>query len=448
MTQSDPGIYWQRHASRGESACKSERLEETLKVDVCVVGGGLTGLWTAIKLKEQEPSLEVALLEKERCGSGYSGRNEGLLSSWWDKYPELETLLGKENALRLARVSDETISAIISFCEREKINTQVRHDGKLRLVIDGHQSDFWKETSDFLSEFGEAPFEEWSPENVISRTGSSIHGIGIYERNAASLDPGVLVNGLHRVAIRRGIQVFEKTPMRDLGFGIRAVVETPKGRVVADKIVLAMGAWNARFPEIRQAVSVTAKQIVVSEPDPFLLEQSGWSNGLVITDNRPLAETYRTTTDGRVVFGKGGVSGEPCYKGNVGALLGGGAHDQKLIKLALQRRLPFLSQVISKMCWRLPVDFTLSGLPLFWHMGPYKNVYYAVGFSDNLIGPSYLSGRLLASLILERVDELSQSSLVRPPSRDFPNEPWRYLRAKIKNRGLSRAELSANRTKK
>jgi glycine/D-amino acid oxidase-like deaminating enzyme len=443
--QSDPPSYWLRSTSCEESLSESAKLEGTLKVDVCIVGGGLTGLWTAIKLKERETSLEVALVEQGRCGSGYSGRNEGLLSSWWDKWMELEALLGEEDGLRLARATDHGISAITSFCAREKIDIQLRCGGNLRITRDEQHRDRWRGMLDFLARAGENPFTEWSSDTVTARTGSPNYGIGIYEPNASSLHPGALVKGLHCVAKAKGVQVFEKTPMTDIGFGIPAVVETPRGRVVAERIVMATGAWSARFPEIRQALSVVSKHVMVTEADPALTEEAGLKSGLVISDNSPLAETYRATIDGRIVFGKRGMAGKPCFRGNVTKLLRSSSPDQSLFDDSLDRKLPRFSGLGPKMVWCAPVDHTVSGLPLFWHLGPNKNIYYGAGFSENLIGPSYWGGEILSSLALESVDEWSQSLLVRPPDRDFPNEPWRYIRSQIKHRALRRAERLANR---
>src|SRR3954451_11855318 len=87
-------------------------LEGDLRADVCVVGGGYTGLWTALRLRELEPSLGVAVVEADVCGGGASGRNGGLVLSWWTKFASLRKLHGAEEALRMARESANAVAAI------------------------------------------------------------------------------------------------------------------------------------------------------------------------------------------------------------------------------------------------------------------------------------------------------------------------------------------------
>src|SRR5439155_21407310 len=91
-------------------------LEGDVSADVCIVGGGFTGLWTALSLKEQEPSLDVVLVEADVCGAGASGRNGGFVLSWWAKFGALERLCGTEEALRLARASASGVAGVGAFC--------------------------------------------------------------------------------------------------------------------------------------------------------------------------------------------------------------------------------------------------------------------------------------------------------------------------------------------
>src|SRR2546421_12936574 len=82
------------------------------RADVCIVGGGYTGLWTALRLKELEPSLDVAVVEADICGGGASGRNGGFVLSWWTKFATLRKLCGDEEAIRLARASADAVHEI------------------------------------------------------------------------------------------------------------------------------------------------------------------------------------------------------------------------------------------------------------------------------------------------------------------------------------------------
>ena len=107
------------------------RHEGDTRADVCIVGGGYTGLWTAIMLKEQNPELDVLLIEADICGAGASGRNGGCALSWSAKYFTLERLFGVEEAVRLVKESERSIHAIGAFCEQYAVDADYRLDGTL-----------------------------------------------------------------------------------------------------------------------------------------------------------------------------------------------------------------------------------------------------------------------------------------------------------------------------
>lgn len=442
MSETIPRSYWLNEALNAEGSSPIRPLDESIKVDVCIVGGGFTGLWTAIHLKGLEPSLDIALIERDVCASGASGRNGGFLVSWWAKFQTLAKICGTEEALRLARAADQAITDVLDFCATENIDVKARRDGWLWAATSDAQVGAWQETIDAIAKAGESPFAMWSSEAVAARSGSAVHRAGIFEAGPASLQPAMLGRGLRRVAIERGVRIYERTPMQDIGFGVPAVIGTPRGQVIADRVVIAMNAWGARFAQIRQSIAVVSGDIVMTPPIGEQLEQIGWNDGLGISDGRALVHYYRTTPDGRVVFGKGGMCGEFCYGGNVGAQVEGKSSIAAAVMQAFRRTYPMLEDVPMASSWRGPVDRSQSGLPVFWHLGPNANIHYAVGFSGNGVGPCHVAGRILASLTLERKDEWSESPLVRPPTRDFPPEPFRYVGSRLLRRALIAADTA------
>src|SRR3990172_12980362 len=120
---------WREEALVGAEA--APRLEGDEQADVCIVGGGYSGLWTAIRLKEHDPSLDVVLVEADVCGGGPSGRNGGFVLSWWAKFGKLEHFCGVEEALRLAQASADAVDGIGAFCAVHGIDAHFRRDGWL-----------------------------------------------------------------------------------------------------------------------------------------------------------------------------------------------------------------------------------------------------------------------------------------------------------------------------
>ncbi|MFQ5829533.1 MAG: NAD(P)/FAD-dependent oxidoreductase, partial [Candidatus Methylomirabilia bacterium] len=154
-------------------------LEGDHRADVCIVGGGYTGLWTAIHLKELKPELDIILIEADLCGGGASGRNGGFVLSWWAKFSTLLKLCSTKEALRLARASENAVAEIGSFCRRHAINAHYRPDGWLWVATNQAQIGAWTTTLKDLKRHGVQPFLELEPKEVARRAGSPAHLAGV-----------------------------------------------------------------------------------------------------------------------------------------------------------------------------------------------------------------------------------------------------------------------------
>ena len=123
--------YWleQALAEEGDSTLPAPPLEGDASCDVAIVGGGYTGLWTAIELKARDPVLDVRLIEKHICGWGASSRNAGYLLNMWAKYPTMRRLFGTERALAVGRAADAALEEVVSFCARNGIDAEIARRG-------------------------------------------------------------------------------------------------------------------------------------------------------------------------------------------------------------------------------------------------------------------------------------------------------------------------------
>jgi len=179
---------------------------------VCIVGGGFTGLWTALEVKRREPSARVVLVEADVCGSGASGRNGGFVMTWWSKFLSLSKLCGPEVALELAQRAERAVEDIGSFCQQHGIDADFRQGGWLWTATSRAQVDAWQETVKALADAGAAPFVELSSTEVATRTGSPVHLAGIFDPKAAIVQPAALVRGMARVADGEGVEIYEHSP--------------------------------------------------------------------------------------------------------------------------------------------------------------------------------------------------------------------------------------------
>jgi putative aminophosphonate oxidoreductase len=435
--------HWLKEAiAPDEEDCPS--LGGDISADVCIVGGGYTGLWTAINLKQQEPTLDVVLIEKDVCGAGASGRNGGFALSWWAKFLSLEKICGGEEAVRLAAASAASVEAIGEFCAKEGIDAHYRRDGWLWAATNDQQVDAWDSTFDAAARYQQYPFERWEAAQVGARSGSTRHQAGIFEPGGASVQPAALARGQRQAALARGGRIFENTPLTKLQGTGKPEVTTPNGRIKAAKVVLAMNAWGIRFAPIHRAIIVVSSDIVITEAMPERLEEMGWRDGMTISDGRMLVHYYRTTRDGRIAFGKGGMNGRWPYGNQVGTKLDGPTQIADSVTSWLQWTYPELGQVRPADSWMGPIDRSKAGLPYFGALDGQPNVLYGVGYSGNGVGPCHLGGKILASLALDKKDEWSECGLVRPLGRDFPPEPIRYFGGKLVRGAIARTDAAAD----
>lgn len=433
---------WLAEALDAENPGPPRTLKHDLQADVCIVGGGFTGLWSAIEIKTARPDAEVVLIERELCGSGASGRNGGFVLSLWAKFESLAKMCGHDEALRLCQQSSLAILDLQAFCLRHGIDAEMRLDGWLWAATSNAQIGAWESTVNTLASLNQHPFEQLAADQVAQRSGSAQHLAGVYEAVSASVQPAKLARGLMRHALGLGVKIFEHSPMLRLQRDQPAIVHCAQGRVQASRVILAMNAWSAQFAELRKAFVLVSSDVVMTRPMPSLLHHIGWHNGMTISDCRMLVHYYRTTPEGCLVFGKGGGSEDLIFGGNLGTQLDGPSQMADTVIAHLQRIYPAVQKSDIATHWTGPIDRTRNGLPHFGALPHAPHVFYAIGYSGNGVGPSMLGGKILAALALRLDNEWARCGLVKPLRRDFPPEPMRYWGGRLVRHAVGQMDLA------
>ncbi len=413
-------------------------LQGTERVDVVIVGGGYVGLWTAIRIKERDPACHVAIVEQDVCGGGASGRNGGFVLSWWAKLPTLIKLCGTEEALRAARASEAAVDEVRTFCDAHGIDAQFRRGGWLWTATTQAQLGAWEETVRLCERLGGDAYARLTPEEVRARGGSPVYLAGVLERSGATVQPALLVRGLRRVALERGVRIFEGSRVVEIRRTSPPTVRTAEGTVAAEKVVVAMNAWAAGLRGLAHALVVVSSDIVVTAPIPERLEAIGWTSGECITDSQQMVDYHRTTRDGRIAFGKGGWG--IALGGRIGPKFDRDTRRALMVAADFRRTYPMLADVPTEYDWCGPIDRSADGLPLLGGLGGREDIFYGVGWSGNGVGPSVLGGRILASLVLGVDDEWSRFPLVDRRPRPFPPEPFRFVGAHVVREAVRRKE--------
>ncbi|HVU77703.1 MAG TPA: FAD-dependent oxidoreductase [Gaiellaceae bacterium] len=410
-----PGLepaWWLRDADDGE---RSAPLARDLDVDVAIVGGGFTGLWTSLALRAE--GLRVALLEAQFCGFGPSGRNGGFCHGYWSYLPTLRELFGDGAALELCRVGDLIVPGIRAFLAERGEDAWLREGGMLQVSTTPRQDAAVEEQLTAARAVGHADEAVARPEPGISPRFRR----GVFFRDGATVHPARLVRALRRAALADGVELYEGTPARLRPGGTLAA----NGHTVrARDVVVATNAAAAEWRPVRGRITVFGSYVVLTEPVPDLLREIGWTGGEGITDSRMFLHYFRTTDDGRVLMGSG--SGPIGYGARIDERFTHDGPTAGRAERGLRRLLPGLADAKVVASWGGPIDVAADHVP-FLGTVPGTRIHYALGYSGHGVGPSWLAGRILASLVGGRDDEWTRLPLVHRRVATVPREPVRRL---------------------
>jgi glycine/D-amino acid oxidase-like deaminating enzyme len=300
-----PGVappWWLEEALAADTAAGvAPSLVDEVEADVAVIGGGYTGLWTALALRERDSSLRVTILEKELVGWGPSGRNGGFLHGYWTHLAGLRELLGAERALDVCRAADRVIPAVRAFCEERGEDVWLREGGYLKVSAAPLQDATVERAVRAARELGvEAQCVPLTAQEVGERVRSPGFRRGAFFKDGATVQPARLARALRRAVLADGVSLYERTPVLRIRAGRPTVLEAPRGRLRAHEVVVATNAWMAGWTPVAGKLTNFGSYVVLTEPVPELLEEIGWTGGEAVTDGRMFLHYFRTTNDGRV----------------------------------------------------------------------------------------------------------------------------------------------------
>ncbi|HLQ47987.1 MAG TPA: FAD-dependent oxidoreductase, partial [Candidatus Dormibacteraeota bacterium] len=205
--------YWLREALGAEppelaADIAAPPLRGAATADFAILGGGYTGLWTALRLTELAPGARIVIVEADICGGGPSGRNGGFVTGWWDELPGLIERFGDQGAVRLAEAADESVDAIGTWAAANGIDAAYRHEGFLLVSASPAQDGAWTEAVDACARLEQA--DRWralTRDEVAARVRSPVFREGAFMPGAAPVQPAALARGLRRVALERSVVI-------------------------------------------------------------------------------------------------------------------------------------------------------------------------------------------------------------------------------------------------
>lgn len=407
--------------------------------DLVVVGGGYTGLWTALMAKERTPSASVVLLEAREVAWAASGRNGGFVSA--------SLTHGHSNGVKhlpgevdlLQELGQENLAEFAAALERHGIDCGFEWNGTLALATEPHQVDWLRKEAE---ETGEEFFDQ---EKVQEEVHSPLYLAGLWNRRGSALvDPARLAWGLKRACRQQGVQVYENSPVTALsrtGNGVE--VTTRGGTVAAAKVALATNAFPSLLRRARLHTVPVYDYALMTEPlTEAQLKSIGWSRRQGLDDVANRFHYYRLTDDNRILFG--GYDAVYHYGRSLK-----NEHDQSeetFRKLAAHFLLTFpqLEGIRFTHKWGGAID-TCSRFFSFFMKAYGGRVAYAAGFTGLGVGASRFAANVLLDLLSGETTRRTSLELVRKLPLPFPPEPVAWIGVKITTAAMVRADRRQGR---
>lgn len=414
----------------GDDLTARRQLPGNTTADVAIVGAGFTGLWTAHHLLRHDPSLRVAVIEREIAGWGASGRNGGWCSALFPvPWSRIAREHGADAARRMEAELQRTVDDVGAWCRDHDVDAHYTKGGTLSLARGPAQ--VARLRGEGLGHSGSWLNAEQARDRVAAE---GVDGAS-FTRHCAALHPGRLVRGLARVVEAQGATIYERTSATAVHPGR---VVTPHGTVRASTVIRATEGYTADIPSTHRLLAPVWSLIIATEPlSDEIWEEIGWRSRETLNDERHLIIYAQRTADGRIVFGGRGAP----YR--FGSRTGGSVgHDQTYAGLeqALREFLPQVAQARITHRWGgvigVPRDF-MPSVTLDRESG----IGWAGGYVGDGVACTALAGRTLADLILRRDTDRTHLPWVGHRWRRWEPEPLRWLGV----RGMTALMASADR---
>ena len=413
--------YW--HAAIGGPPARRPALTGDTSADVCIVGAGYTGLWTAWYLNQQNPDLNILIVEREFAGFGASGRNGGWLTGGfaWDHARYLSNATA-DDVRAMVRAMEGTVDAVIGVAEACGIDADIRRTEELMVACNAAQLARLTAYAAHRHHWGETRIRMIDGTAATARVAVPGTLGGMVIPNVARIQPAKLVRGLAHSVERRGVRIAEGTAVLGITPGR---VETDRGTVSAPVILRATEGFTAAIAgHARDWLPLNSAQIVTAPLPAHVWAAIGWDGYEIFGDFAHAYSYCQRTDDGRITVGARGV---PYRYGS--ATDKDGAPDAATIRrltATLRRLFPAAADA--------PIDHAwcgVLGVPRDWcasvGFDPSTGIGWAGGYVGVGVSTSNLAGRTLADLATGQDTALVRLPWVNHRVRRWEPEPLRWL---------------------
>ncbi|WP_252375167.1 MULTISPECIES: FAD-dependent oxidoreductase [unclassified Nonomuraea] len=398
--------------------------------DVAIVGGGYTGLWTAYYLKQADPGLRIAILEKEFAGFGASGRNGGWLSAEFAGSRKRHARTrGRQGMIDLQHAMFRSVDEVIAVARDEGIDADIHKGGLLHVATNPAQR---RRLRAELAElrgwgYGAADMRLLGRDEQSERVQAAGTLEAAYSPHCARIQPAKLAVGLAAVVARLGVDVYENTTVTELrprSGAAKATAVTTRGAVTADYVIRATEGFTAGLAGQRRQWLPMNSSMIVTEPLPAeVWKHLGWAGNELVGDEAHAYIYAQRTADDRIAIGGRGVP----YRFGSRTDIRGATQPQTVALLwrMLIKLFPAAADARVQHAW-----CGVLGVPRDWcstvHLDHASGLGWAGGYVGSGVTTTNLAGRTLRDLVLRRDTELTRLPWVGRQVRQWEPEPLRW----------------------
>jgi gamma-glutamylputrescine oxidase len=410
---------------------RNPSLKNDIKVDVAVIGAGYTGLSSAYHIKKLQPDKEVVVLEAEGAGHGASGRNGGMCLN----QPSIDymTMAHPKSHKLTYDATAQCIKEIAELMRSQGFGADIRLSGSLMANVDKKGLERSKDYAKKAKSMG-IPIECWDRDRIAQEIGTTAYAGGLYDPNAAELNPMKMVLALKRAAENLGVVIYENSPVLKINEG-RPVGLLTRGddgenhTVSADAVVLGTNGYTTKLGFFRNSVIVAHTEIAATTKlEEGTFSRIHWNSRIPFHDDHVYLYHFGTTEDGRITIGAGNAEyffdDSITYKKDLDKR-------RKALKTELVRIYPALKDVEFEYVWSGVMSLSLDMSQSVGVTGKNKSIYYGLGYAGHGVSLAFLFGKVIADIISGRGDGWRQMPFYQnrlPPY--LPPEPMRYLAVK------------------
>jgi glycine/D-amino acid oxidase-like deaminating enzyme len=398
-------------------------LRKDISADLCIIGGGFTGVSTAYHFSQRYPDKRIVLLEAKKLANGASGRNGGMMLNWVNGIDDHSDAM----TTRIYETTNAAIDMIVGIIDRHNLDVSFRRDGSMTAFTDPARADNAARYAERLQSLG-IPMQFLSGDDL--RKSVDLQGVygATLDPNEGQINGAQLIRAMKPVLVERGVEIYENTPVTRIQEGEIITVSTADAEVKAAAIVLATNAYTGKLGYFRKAVFPLHSHVFATAP---LSEEQraaiGWRAYSGYSDDLDRISYSSMTREGHMVFGGGSNRSYDYLFNNRTAYPGTAQKAFDAMRATMLEYLPSAADLPITHRWTGTLAISLHRNCSIGVRGDHRNVYYGLGYSGHGVTLANLAGKIITDIYSGDNGAWRDLPFINAGFASVPLEPFRWI---------------------